>query len=206
MHVELDLTGSKVRYEAGDHLAVCAANPPELVERLGAMLLPGLYNTPVEAESAAAAAAPDSSSGAGAGAKPNVPRVAWPVTLDAVLALENVEEMSSKRHPFPCPATFRTALTFYVDLSAPPRASLLSDLAEFAADPEHRARLKLLASHEGSLSLTHTHTLSLSLSHAHTHTHLLLLVLVPVFPAYMNEYIEYLVFWCFFRRLPLLKI
>ena len=202
MHVELDLTGSKVRYEAGDHLAVCAANPPELVERLGAMLLPGLYNTPVEAESAAAAAAPDSSSGAGAGAKPNVPRVAWPVTLDAVLALENVEEMSSKRHPFPCPCTFRTALTFYVDLSAPPRASLLSDLAEFAADPEHRARLKLLASHEGSLTHTHTHSHTLT----HSLTHSLILVLVPVFPAYMNEYIEYLVFWCFFRRLPLLKI
>ena len=181
MHVELDLTGSKVRYEAGDHLAVCAANPPELVERLAALLLPGLYNTPADAEPQSASAAPgtgtETGTGTGAGtstgAKPNVPRVAWPVTLDAVFALENVEEMSSKRHPFPCPCTFRTALTFYVDLSAPPRASLLSDLAEFATDPEHRARLKLLASHEGALYM---------LQYTITHT----LLGLPLFLAYVN--------------------
>lgn len=149
MHVELDLTGSKVRYEAGDHLAVCAANPPELVERLGAMLLPGNYNDnePAAAANGDAGAGAD---GAGGAAKPNATRAAWPVTLDSVFALENVEEMSSKRHPFPCPCTFRTALTFYVDISAPPRASLLSDLAEFASDAEQKARLKLLASHDGT--------------------------------------------------------
>ena len=173
MHVELDLTGSKVRYEAGDHLAVCAANPPELVERLGAMLLPGLYNTPADADAEAAAG---TGTGTGAGARPNVPRVQWPVTLDAVFALENVEEMSSKRHPFPCPCTFRTALTFYVDLSAPPRAALLADLAEFASDPEQRARLKLLASHDGAparcpLSRSHTvHTPTSRIRVFHTRT------------------------------------
>ena len=38
MHVEFDITGSKIRYEAGDHVAVYPTNDPELVESLGKRL------------------------------------------------------------------------------------------------------------------------------------------------------------------------
>lgn len=38
MHVEFDITGSKIRYEAGDHVAVYPTNNPELVESIGKRL------------------------------------------------------------------------------------------------------------------------------------------------------------------------
>lgn len=38
MHIEFDITGSKMRYEAGDHVAVYPINDPELVEGIGKRL------------------------------------------------------------------------------------------------------------------------------------------------------------------------
>jgi len=38
MHIEFDISGSKVRYDAGDHVAVFAVNDAEIVEKLGARL------------------------------------------------------------------------------------------------------------------------------------------------------------------------
>lgn len=38
MHVELDITGSKIRYEAGDHVAIYPTNDSELVEAIGKRL------------------------------------------------------------------------------------------------------------------------------------------------------------------------
>ena len=38
MHIEFDLAGSKIRYDAGDHLAVYPVNDPNIVEKLGELL------------------------------------------------------------------------------------------------------------------------------------------------------------------------
>ncbi|KAF7237003.1 NADPH--cytochrome P450 reductase [Varanus komodoensis] len=38
MHLELDITGSKIRYESGDHIAVYPANDTSLVNQLGEIL------------------------------------------------------------------------------------------------------------------------------------------------------------------------
>lgn len=38
MHIEFELTDSKIRYEAGDHVAVYPVNDPSIVERLGNLL------------------------------------------------------------------------------------------------------------------------------------------------------------------------
>lgn len=38
MHIEFDITGSKIRYDAGDHVAVYPVNCSELVEKLGKRL------------------------------------------------------------------------------------------------------------------------------------------------------------------------
>ena len=38
MHVELDISGSRLNYVAGDHLAIFPANDPQLVERIGELL------------------------------------------------------------------------------------------------------------------------------------------------------------------------
>ena len=47
-------------------------------------------------------------------------------------------ETASKKHPFPCPTSYRTALAYYVDLTSPPRTNVLRELAEFASDPNER--------------------------------------------------------------------
>ena len=38
MHVELDISGSRLNYVAGDHLAIFPVNDPQLVERVGELL------------------------------------------------------------------------------------------------------------------------------------------------------------------------
>lgn len=38
LHIELDITGSRLRYEAGDHVAVYPSNDSEIVEKIGQQL------------------------------------------------------------------------------------------------------------------------------------------------------------------------
>lgn len=38
MHMELDISGSKLSYVAGDHVAIFPVNDPQLVERVGELL------------------------------------------------------------------------------------------------------------------------------------------------------------------------
>ena len=99
MHIELDTTGSKLSYVAGDHVAIFPMNDPLQVERIGELL---------------------------------------GIDLDCVFSLTNVDPEATKPHPFPCPTSYRTALSHYVDIAAPPRTHVLRELAEFATDPKER--------------------------------------------------------------------
>lgn len=107
MHVEFDLEGSKMRYEAGDHLAVYPVNETDLVERLGK-----LCNS----------------------------------DLDTVFSLINTDTDSSKKHPFPCPTTYRAALTHYLEITALPRTHIIKELAEYCSDEKDKEFLKLMSS------------------------------------------------------------
>lgn len=107
MHIEFDIEGSKMRYDAGDHLAVYPVNNSELVEKLGK------YTN---------------------------------ANLDTVFTLINTDEESSKKHPFPCPCSYRTALTHYLDITMNPRTHVLKELSEYCTDPEEKEKLKLMAS------------------------------------------------------------
>uniref|UniRef100_A0A914LIX6 NADPH--cytochrome P450 reductase n=1 Tax=Meloidogyne incognita TaxID=6306 RepID=A0A914LIX6_MELIC len=111
-HVEFDIDSAKVRYDAGDHVAVFPTNEPELVEKLGELL---------------------------------------EVNLDTIFKLINLDEESTKKHPFPCPCTYRTALTHYVDINSPVKSHVLKALADFCENNENKERLLLLstASEEG---------------------------------------------------------
>ena len=114
-HIEFNIEGSRIRYEAGDHLAVFPTNDSELVQKLGKLL---------------------------------------DADLNTVFKLINTDEESSKRHPFPCPCTFQTALTHYVDICAPVKSHVLKALVEYTTDEEQKARLNLLctANEEGLVS------------------------------------------------------
>lgn len=107
MHVEFDLEGSKMRYEAGDHLAVYPVNDSDLVDRLGK-----LCNA----------------------------------NLETVFSLINTDTDSSKKHPFPCPTTYRAALTHYLEITALPRTHILKELVEYCSDEKDKEFLKLMSS------------------------------------------------------------
>jgi len=75
------------------------------------------------------------------------------VDLDTRFSLINIEEDAPKKHPFPCPTTFRTALTHYLDITSLPTTQLLKELAQYATDENERKQLQLMssASEEGKV-------------------------------------------------------
>lgn len=107
MHIEFDIEGSKMRYEAGDHLAMYPVNDSDLVNKLAELC----------------------------GAD-----------LDRVFSLVNTDTESSKKHPFPCPTTYRAALTHYLEITAIPRTHILKELAEYCTDDKDKEFLRHLAS------------------------------------------------------------
>ncbi|KAH8361322.1 hypothetical protein KR084_009177 [Drosophila pseudotakahashii] len=107
MHIELSIDGSKMRYDAGDHVAMYPVNDKSLVEKLGQ-----LCNA----------------------------------NLDTVFSLINTDTDSSKKHPFPCPTTYRTALTHYLEITAIPRTHILKELAEYCTDEKEKELLRNMAS------------------------------------------------------------
>ncbi|XP_071178692.1 NADPH--cytochrome P450 reductase-like isoform X1 [Mytilus galloprovincialis] len=108
LHIEFDISGSKIRYEAGDHVAVYPVNDSDIVEGIGKRL---------------------------------------EVDLDTIFTLTNVDEEASKKHPFPCPCSYRTALSHYLDITNPPRVLLLKEMVEYARDDKDKEFLaKMTAS------------------------------------------------------------
>lgn len=57
-----------------------------------------------------------------------------------------LSEESNKKHPFPCPTTYRTALTHYLDITNPPRTNVLYELAQYASDPKDQENMRKMAS------------------------------------------------------------
>ncbi|XP_056593351.1 NADPH--cytochrome P450 reductase isoform X1 [Triplophysa dalaica] len=107
MHIELDILDSKIRYDAGDHVAVYPTNDTTMVSKLGKRL---------------------------------------GVDLDIIMSLKNLDEESNKKHPFPCPTTYRTALTHYLDINNLPRTNVLYELAQYASDQKEQENMRKMAS------------------------------------------------------------
>ena len=55
----------------------------------------------------------------------------------------------SLKHPFPCPTSYRTALTYYLDITNPPRTNVLYELAQYASEPAEQEQLRKMASSSG---------------------------------------------------------
>ena len=106
MHIELDISGSRMRYDAGDHVAIYPMNDPNLVNRIGELLN---------------------------------------LDLDTVFTMRATDEEATRRNPFPCPTTYRTALTYYVDITALPRTHVFKELAEYTEDEAEKAKLLLMS-------------------------------------------------------------
>ena len=106
MHIELDISKSNLRYDAGDHVAIYPKNDSKLVERIGELL---------------------------------------DIDLETVFSLRALDEDATRKNPFPCPTTYRTALSYYVDITAIPRTHILKELAEYTSDPKEKEMLVLMS-------------------------------------------------------------
>jgi len=107
LHLELDITGSKIGYNAGDHVAIYPTNDAQMVDSLCRRLQ---------------------------------------VDAEHVFTMNNVDEDSNKRHPFPCPTTFGTAFTHYLDITNPLRTNVLHELAAYCTEEKDKEFLLLLSS------------------------------------------------------------
>ena len=61
--------------------------------------------------------------------------------LDVAFNMTAIDSSSSKKHPFPCPTTYRTALSKYLDIMNPPKGHILSAMAEYAESQDERGAL-----------------------------------------------------------------
>lgn len=62
-----------------------------------------------------------------------------------VLILSFAEE-ASKKHPFPCPCSYRTALSHYIDITSLPRTHVIRELVEYAEDDKDKEFLTKMSS------------------------------------------------------------
>ncbi|GAB6019463.1 hypothetical protein CHUAL_001042 [Chamberlinius hualienensis] len=107
MHIEIDVSDSRIRYEAGDHVAVYPINDADKVNRIGELL---------------------------------------DENLDQVISLVSLDSDSHRKNPFPCPCSYRTALTYYLDISCTPYTHVLKEIADYASNSEEKQMLKTMGS------------------------------------------------------------
>lgn len=71
------------------------------------------------------------------------------INLDEVFSLQAVDSFTKKKSPFPCPCTYRTALTHYVELTHQPSSNLMAELAQYASNEQEKSKLEHLVSKAG---------------------------------------------------------
>ena len=128
VHLELDVEGSGLRPQPGDAFGVLPPNPPEEVSRLLARLCGG---------------------GSGLGASPCDP----PPREAFISAVEPADGAAAGGGAFMAhmgwPCSVRHCLTHCLDITSPPRKTLLRFLAEHAADAVERRDMLVLCSPGG---------------------------------------------------------
>lgn len=127
VHVTLDLAGSHITLHAGDSVGVVAPNRPAVVEAILTRL--GLTDGKAEAV-------------VGRSASPELVSDTGSTTTESAL---------------PCPpgTTVRGLFTHYLDVSSPPRKTLLAALAEASTDPVDAHTLRYLSSRGGRVAYKH---------------------------------------------------
>lgn len=126
VHAELDITGSQIVYEAGDHVAIHAQNDPAVVLEMAALL--GFSQDCVITLSK----------------RPSAEMLLASKQLLGTAAASSLD--SDLPEPFPGPLALRSALAYFADVLASPRREALAALAACATDPSEAARLGVLSS------------------------------------------------------------
>jgi len=56
--------------------------------------------------------------------------------------LDCIDKESGKKHPFPCPCSYRTALSHYIDIASPVKTHVLIELLPYVTDKEELGKLQ----------------------------------------------------------------
>ncbi|KAI9144095.1 hypothetical protein BKA69DRAFT_1026013, partial [Paraphysoderma sedebokerense] len=115
LHMEIDVSGSRVTYQSGDHVAIWPTNDSDEVSKLAKAL--GLLSK----------------------------NETGSIKFDQHFSMVATDPSARKKHPFPCPTSYRTAFTHYVDLSVPPKQHVLQSFISYAADEQTKNYVQKLS-------------------------------------------------------------
>lgn len=71
------------------------------------------------------------------------------IDLDEIMTMTAIDDDVKKRHPFPCPCTYRTALLYYINITGVPKMHVVRELSKHTADPGAQEHLTYVTSKEG---------------------------------------------------------
>lgn len=68
------------------------------------------------------------------------------IDLDEVITMKCIDTYTAKNNIIPCPCTYRTAFTYYVDIASSPRVQPLREMSSYATSPEDKQFLETICS------------------------------------------------------------
>ena len=71
------------------------------------------------------------------------------------IALLSLVEDAQKKTPFPCPCSYRTALTYYLDITSVLNTQVLKEIAQYATNEDEKAILTLMGSYSEEGKVCH---------------------------------------------------
>lgn len=68
------------------------------------------------------------------------------IDLEEIITMKCIDTYTAKNNIIPCPCTYRTAFTYYVDISTSPRVQPLREMSSYVTDEEDKKFLELICS------------------------------------------------------------
>lgn len=68
------------------------------------------------------------------------------IDLDTIISMKCIDTFTAKNNLIPCPCTYRTAFTYYVDISSSPRVQPLREMSSYVTAEEDKKFLELICS------------------------------------------------------------
>lgn len=68
------------------------------------------------------------------------------IDLDEIITMKCIDTYTAKNNIIPCPCTFRTAFTYYIDIASIPRVQPLREMASYVGEEKDKAIFDLICS------------------------------------------------------------
>ena len=68
------------------------------------------------------------------------------IDLDEIISMKCIDTYAAKNNIIPCPCTYRTAFTYYVDIAASPRVQPLREMSSYVTSEEDKKFFELICS------------------------------------------------------------